>query len=66
MAAYSTRARKDAGVSTPLDWDELKTSLSAAQFTLLNIETRLSYLNRDPWRDMAKLGQVLPARSRSL
>jgi len=66
VAAYSTRARKDAGVSTPLDWDELKTSLSAAQFTLLNIETRLSYLNRDPWRDMAKLGQVLPARSRSL
>lgn len=63
VAAYSTRARKDAGISTPLDWSELKTSLSAAQFTLLNIETRLTHLKRDPWAQMVKLRQALPASS---
>lgn len=66
VAAYSTRARKEAGVSTPLDWVELSASISAAQFTLLNIETRLSHLKRDPWAELPKLRQLLPPRSRAL
>jgi bifunctional non-homologous end joining protein LigD len=66
VAAYSSRTRKEAGVSTPLCWDELKTTISATQFTLLNIETRLSHLKSDPWGDIAKLRQQLPPSSHSI
>jgi bifunctional non-homologous end joining protein LigD len=62
VAAYSTRAGKEAGVSTPVDWTELKSLISAAQFTLLNLETRLSHLKGDPWEGINSLRQKLPAR----
>ena len=62
VAAYSTRARPDAGISVPLGWSELTATVSAAQFTLLNIATRLEHLKADPWMELWKLRQKLPIR----
>ncbi len=57
VAAYSTRARPEAGVSTPLAWSELDSIGSGDHFTLRNIDRRLQSLRTDPWADMAKAKQ---------
>lgn len=41
IAPYSPRATKDATVSTPVTWDELRKGLKPQNFTLLNIHNRL-------------------------
>ncbi|HYP57224.1 MAG TPA: DNA ligase D [Beijerinckia sp.] len=61
VAPYSTRARSEAGISAPLGWDELDSIASAAHFTLANIGRRLQGLQIDPWQEMAKCKQSLPA-----
>ena len=48
VAAYSTRARPGAPVSTPIDWDELA-ALRSDQYTLRNLGRRLAERGRDPW-----------------
>jgi bifunctional non-homologous end joining protein LigD len=40
-APYSVRPRREAPVSTPLKWDELKKSLYPEQFTIVNLHKRL-------------------------
>ena len=60
VAAYSTRARPGAAVSTPLDWDELGPSIRANHFTIENLPNRLAYLDRDPWEGFFSLRQKLP------
>ena len=65
VAAYSTRARPAAGVSTPLDWSELEDIGSGDHFTLHNIDRRLRSLRTDPWADMAKAKQRLPAKKQA-
>ncbi|MBC7388560.1 MAG: DNA ligase D [Opitutaceae bacterium] len=40
-SAYSLRPKKGATVSTPLEWKEVKTGLSPAQFTIFNTMDRL-------------------------
>lgn len=40
-APYTPRARKEATVSTPLTWDEVRKGISPKQFTLHTIEDRL-------------------------
>jgi bifunctional non-homologous end joining protein LigD len=62
VAAYSPRARKGAPVSTPIDWKELKPSLTADRFTMLNLRPRLARLRRDPWADIGKIRQKLPKK----
>jgi bifunctional non-homologous end joining protein LigD len=64
VAPYSTRARPGAPVSVPIAWDELKTLKSASQYTVLNIQQRLSRVRADPWKDIGKLRQVLPPAKR--
>ena len=49
IAAYSTRARKGAPVSTPLRWEELKESLDPLAFTIESVEKRLARMRKDPW-----------------
>jgi bifunctional non-homologous end joining protein LigD len=49
VAAYSTRARPGAPVSTPVRWEELGPELTAARFTVENIGRRLASLKTDPW-----------------
>ncbi len=62
VAAYSTRARPEAGVSTPLTWSELDSIARADHFTLHNIDRRLQSLRADPWAGVAKAKQALPAK----
>jgi bifunctional non-homologous end joining protein LigD len=57
VAPYSTRARPGAPVSTPLSWQQLGRSKSAAEFTVLNLK---KHFKRDPWADIGKVKQKLP------
>ncbi|MFC4258989.1 non-homologous end-joining DNA ligase [Marinobacter lacisalsi] len=49
IARYSTRARENATVATPLRWDELSPGATANRYTVNNIRRRLSALKADPW-----------------
>jgi bifunctional non-homologous end joining protein LigD len=60
VAAYSTRARPGAAVSTPISWDELTEAIGPSHFTVDNLPQRLDHLDPDPWAEMAKLKQKLP------
>ena len=60
IAPYSTRAKENAPVSTPLSWDELSPKLKSTTFTIRNIAERLSHLKEDPWGDFFKVKQKLP------
>lgn len=46
VGAYSARARPDATVSTPLDWDEVTSELDATRFTVRTVPGRT-----DLWAD---------------
>jgi bifunctional non-homologous end joining protein LigD len=65
VAAYSTRARTGAPVSTPITWDELDRVPSGSHFTLATIERRLAKLSRDPWAGYETLAQSLPTAGRA-
>jgi bifunctional non-homologous end joining protein LigD len=60
VAAYSSRARKGAAVSTPIAWSELKPALTADRFTILNLRQRLARLRDDPWAGIVEVKQKLP------
>jgi bifunctional non-homologous end joining protein LigD len=60
VAAYSTRARPQAPVSTPLAWDELSEALRGDHFTVANLRERLDFLKQDPWEGFFKLRQRIP------
>ncbi len=53
ICAWAARARPGLGISVPLEWDELMTLKSSAQWTVLNVHTRLDKGN-DPWSGYAK------------
>jgi bifunctional non-homologous end joining protein LigD len=57
VAAYSTRARPRAPVSTPIAWEELSEGLRPDHFTIDNLRQRLDFLRRDPWDGFFKLKQ---------
>jgi bifunctional non-homologous end joining protein LigD len=61
VGAYSTRARPQAPVSTPLAWDELSEGLRSDHFTVANLRERLDFLKRDPWEGFFKLRQRIRA-----
>lgn len=60
VAAYSTRAKPGAPVSTPIAWDELGPRMRPDKFTVANLQRRLRGLGADPWADYAKTRQRLP------
>ncbi len=60
VAAYSTRARGGAPVSTPVSWSELGAGLRSDRFTVTNLEKRLDSLRKDPWAGFFKTRQSLP------
>jgi bifunctional non-homologous end joining protein LigD len=65
VSAFSARARKNAGVSTPLHWDELGAEDLRARFTVLTLPRRLAQLKEDPWAGYAAAGrQALTAAMR--
>lgn len=66
VAAYSTRARPGAAVSTPLAWDELGPAIRSNHFTVENLPKRLLFLDRDPWEEIGSLRQELPSARTSM
>ncbi len=61
-AAYSTRARPEAGISMPVEWSELDATGSGDHFTLANSRRRLHGFGPDPWEGMGMLKQRLPTK----
>ncbi|HVT60409.1 MAG TPA: DNA ligase D [Thermoanaerobaculia bacterium] len=61
IAAYSTRARPGAPISTPLAWDELGAPVRADTFTVQNLQHRLETLASDPWHDFSRVRQTITA-----
>ena len=62
VAAFSARARPDAGVSTPLAWDELTEDDDVRKaFTVLTVPERLARQKTDPWADYGKKKQPITA-----
>ena len=59
VAAYSTRARPGATVSTPLFWDEVEAGIRPEGFTVTTIPARLAGLKSDPWAEIGKLHQTI-------
>ena len=60
VAPYSTRARKGAPVSMPLEWDELNEGIGPNYFTVLNAPQRLASLKKDPWENFRASAKPLP------
>ena len=61
VAAYSTRARAHATVSTPLDWAEVERGIRSDHFTIKNLPQRLRSLRTDPWAEFATVKQRVTA-----
>ena len=58
IAPYSTRARPNAPIATPLHWDELTNNYKDTYFTIKTILKRLETV-KDPWKDFFKTKQSL-------
>jgi bifunctional non-homologous end joining protein LigD len=63
VAAYSTRAKPHAPVSTPIRWDELG-RVRPDQFTVENLARRLEGTRSDPWAGYFHNRQRLTAAMR--
>lgn len=59
IAPYSTRARANATVSTPIHWEELTTNIKDTSFTIKTIMKRLQKMKRDPWKNFFETKQSL-------
>lgn len=62
VAAYSTRARPNAPISTPIRWDELGADMHSNRFNLGNIQRRLGQLKEDPWSEYFRVEQRITAK----
>jgi bifunctional non-homologous end joining protein LigD len=60
IAAYSTRARPDANVSTPVAWSELLVARPPDRFTMHTVPERLRAVRADPWREYHSCAQQIP------
>jgi len=60
VAAFSTRAKPDAPVSTPLAWTELSPQRTPDRFTIATVPGRLAKLKADPWKAYWTCRQRLP------
>ncbi|HVF64307.1 MAG TPA: DNA ligase D [Casimicrobiaceae bacterium] len=52
VGPYSLRARAEAPVATPIEWDELKNDVRFAYFNAKNLSKRMAKLKADPWASM--------------
>lgn len=51
IAAYVIRARKNAPVSTPIEWRELDHDFRFDHCNVKTVPARLHKMQRDPWRE---------------
>jgi bifunctional non-homologous end joining protein LigD len=59
VAPYAVRARREAPVATPLEWDELgRRGLRADSFTIRDVLQRVADRG-DPWSDISRRGRSL-------
>ena len=61
VAPYSTRSREGAPVATPVSWEEVGPGLDPKRLTIRTLAERLRGLNADPWAEIGKVRQRLPA-----
>jgi bifunctional non-homologous end joining protein LigD len=61
---YSTRAKPNASVACPRDWDELKGLKVASPYTLKTLPARLKATKRDPWEGFFSTRQSITAKAR--
>jgi bifunctional non-homologous end joining protein LigD len=59
VCAYSPRARANAPVATPIEWDELRRDLRFDHFNVGNLPQRLRQLEADPWRKFFAVKQSI-------
>jgi bifunctional non-homologous end joining protein LigD len=61
VGAYSTRSRPGAPVSMPLPWEELVPELDPMAFTEQTVPALLARRTGDPWAEIGRVRQRLPA-----
>ena len=67
IAPYSLRAKKNAPVSMPIAWDELKRDVRFDCFNVRNAAARLKKQKRDPWAEFLDVEQAItPQMMRSV
>jgi bifunctional non-homologous end joining protein LigD len=44
----------------PVTWEELGRTKGGNQYTVLNLDKRLTGLKQDPWREIGRVKQKLP------
>ncbi len=59
IVSYSSRARPEATVATPLTWKELTSRLNPGRFTVKTIPKRV-HANADPWKGFDDARRPLP------
>lgn len=59
VAPYSTRARANAPVSTPIDWGEITRDVRFDYFNVKNVPARLKRLKREPWAEFMQIRQSI-------
>lgn len=59
VCAYSPRARANAPVATPIEWEELTQDVRLDHFNVRNVPQRLQQLKADPWRDLFNVKQSI-------
>jgi bifunctional non-homologous end joining protein LigD len=67
IAPYSLRAKKNAPVSMPIAWEELKGDVRFDHFNVRNAAARLRKQKRDPWAEFLDVDQAItPQMMRSV
>lgn len=61
---FSTRAKAEAPVATPLRWDELKRLDSGAPYDVKTLPARLNRLKTDHWEDFFTTRQSITAKAK--
>ena len=61
IAPYSTRARENATVATPMSWEELGEATTPEKFNVRTVPRRLAGLKSDPWATMMTVRQSITA-----
>lgn len=65
VAAYSTRAKKGAPVSTPIRWEELARGIDPAGFDVRTVRARMARLRRDPWEGFEEARKAITPEMRA-